>query len=62
MPQFNEYRKNQGSYEEVFTDGSEMNERVEAEMVIDHYFQNGEATCYHLPKRLQDNSTIFVDI
>ena len=52
---FNEYRKSQWSHDEVYTDGSKMNERV----VINSHFQNGETTCRQLSKRLPDNSTIF---
>ena len=56
---FNEFREAQGSHDEVFTDGSKMNERVEAAAVINRHFQNGETTCRQLSKRLPDNSTIF---
>ena len=56
---FNEFREAQGSYDEVYTDGSKMNERVGAAAVINRYFQNGETTCHQLSKRLPDNSTIF---
>ena len=56
---FNEYRVAQGSHEEVYTDGSKMNEKVEAAAVINRHFQNGETTCRQLSKRLPDNSTIF---
>ena len=51
--------KAQGSHGEVYTDGSKMNERVGAAVVISHHFQNGETTCRRLPIRLPDNSTIF---
>ena len=57
---FNEFREAQGSHDEVYTDGSKMNERAGAAAVINHHFQNGETTCRQLSKRLPDNSTIFV--
>ena len=56
---FNEYCEAQGSHDEVYTDGSKMNERVGAATIINRYFQNGETTCRQLSKRLTDNSTIF---
>ena len=56
---FNEFREAQGSHDEVYTDGSKMNERVGAAAVINPHFQNGETTCRQLSKRLPDNSTIF---
>ena len=56
---FNEHREAQGSHDEVYTDGSKMNERVGAVAFINCYFQNGETTCRQLSKRLPDNSTIF---
>ena len=56
---FNEYHETQGSHDEVYTDGSKMNERVGAAAVINHHFPDGETTCPHLSKRLPDNSTIF---
>ena len=56
---FNEFREAQGSHDEVYTDGSKMNERVGAAAVINRHFQNGETTCHQLSKRLPDNSTIF---
>ena len=40
-------------------DGSNINERVGAEAVLNRHFQNGETTCRQLSKRLPDNSTIF---
>ena len=49
----------QGSHDEVYTNGSKMNERVGAAAVINRHFQNGETTCRQLSKRLADNSTIF---
>ena len=51
---FSEYREVQWSHE-VYTDGSKMNERVGAAVVINRHFQNGETTCHQLP----DHSTIF---
>ena len=42
---FNEYHEAQGSHDEVYTDGSKMNERVGAAAVINRHFQNGETTC-----------------
>ena len=56
---FNEYHEAQGSHDEVYTDGSKMNERVGAAAVINCHFQNGETTCGQLSKRLPDNATIF---
>ena len=56
---FNEFREAQGSHDEVYTDGSKMNERVGAVAVINRHFQNGETTYRQLSKRLPDNSTIF---
>ena len=56
---FNEFREAQGSPDEVYTDGSKMNERVGAAAIINRHFQNGETTCHQLSKRLSDNSTIF---
>ena len=56
---FNAFREAQGSHDEVYTDGSKMNERVGAAAVINRHFQNGETTCRQLSKRLPDNSTIF---
>ena len=56
---FNEYHETQGSHDEVYTDGSKMNERVGAAAVINRHFLDGETTCRQLSKRLPDNSTIF---
>ena len=56
---FNEFREAQGSHDEVYTDGSKMNERLGAAAVINLHSQNGETTCRQLSKRLPDNSTIF---
>ena len=58
---FNEYHEAQGSHDEVYTDGSKMNERVGAAAVINRHFLDGETTCCHLYKRLSDNSTIFAE-
>ena len=56
---FNEFREALGSHDEVYTDGSKMNEKVGAAAVINRHFQNGETTCRQLSKRLPDNSSIF---
>ena len=56
---FNEYHEAQRSHDEVYTDGSKMNERVGAAAVINRHFEDGETTCRQLSKRLPDNSTIF---
>ena len=58
---FNEYHEAQVSHDEVYTDGSKMNERVGAAAVINCHFQDGETTRHQLSKRLPDNSTIFAD-
>ena len=57
--QFNEYCEAQGSHDEIYTDGSKMDESVMAAAVINHHFQDAETTCRQLSKRLPDNSTIF---
>ena len=56
---YNEYHEAKGPHDEVYTDGSKMNERIRAAAVINRHFQNGETTCRHLSERLPDNSTIF---
>ena len=56
---FNEYHEARGSHDEVYTDGSKMNEWVGASAVINRHFQNGETTCRKLSKNLPDNSIIF---
>ena len=56
---FREYHDAQGPHDEVYTDGSKINERVGAAAVVNRHFQNGETTCRQLSKRLPDNSTIF---
>ena len=56
---FNKYHEAQGSHDEVYTDGSKMNERVGTAAVSNRHFQDGETTCRQLSKRLPDNSTIF---
>ena len=56
---FNEFHEAGESHDELYTDGSKMNERVGAAAVINHHFQNGETTCRQLSKRLPDNSTFF---
>ena len=48
----------QGSHDEVYTDGSKIDERVGAAAVINCHFQNGETTCRQLSKSLPNNSTI----
>ena len=58
--EFNEYHEAQRSRDEVYTDGSKLNERVGAAAVIHSHFQNGETTCRQLSKRLPDSSTIIV--
>ena len=55
---FREYHDAQGPHDEVYTDGSKINERVGAAAVGSRHFQNAE-TCRQLSKRLPDNSTIF---
>ena len=42
---FREYRDAQGLHDEVYTDGSRMDERVGAAAVFNRHFQNGETTC-----------------
>ena len=59
---FREYHDAQGPHDEVYTDGSKINERVMAAAVVNRHFQNGETTCRQLSKRLPDNSTIFAKI
>ena len=54
---FNEYHELQGSHDEVYTDGSKMNERFGAVAVINHHFQNGERICHQLSKRLPENTS-----
>ena len=56
---FNEYCGTLGPHDEVYTDGSKIDERVGAAAVINRHFRNGEITCRCLSKRLPDNSTIF---
>ena len=56
---FHEYHNALGPHDEVYTDGSKINERVGAAAVINRHFQNGETTCRQLSKRLPNNSTIF---
>ena len=59
LAKFREYHDTQGPHDEVYTDGSKINERVGAAAVVNRHFQNGETTCRQLSKRLPDNSTIF---
>ena len=56
---FNECCEAQGSPDEVYTDGSKMNERVGAAPFINRHFQDGKTTCHQLSNRLPDNNTIF---
>ena len=56
---FREYHDAQGPHDEVYTDGSKINERVGAAAVVNRHFQDGETTCCQLSKRPLDNSTIF---
>ena len=56
---FHEYHSTLGPPDEVYTDGSKINEAVGAAAVIHRHFQNGETTCRQLSKRLPNNSTIF---
>ena len=42
---FNGYYKALGQHDEVYTDGSKINERMGAAAVINRHFQNGETTC-----------------
>ena len=55
----NEHRETHGSHDDFYTDGSSINERVEAIVVTNRHFQNGETTSPYLSKRLPGNSTIF---
>ena len=57
--EFHEYHNALGPHDEVYTDGSKINERVGAAAVIYRHFQNGETTCRQLSKRLPNNGTIF---
>ena len=54
-----EHHDAQGPHDEVYTDGSKINESVGAAGLISHDFQNGEMTYHQLSKILPDNSTIF---
>ena len=56
---FHEYHNALGPHDEVYTDGSKINERVGAAAVINRQFQNGETTCRQLSKTLPNNSIIF---
>ena len=56
---FREYHDAQGPHDEVYTDGSKINERVGAAAVINRHFQNGVTTCRQMSKRLPDSCTIF---
>ena len=59
---FNEYCGTLGPHDEVYTDGSKIDERVGAAAVIKRHFQNGEITCRCLSKRLPDYSTIWIGL
>ena len=56
---FNEYHETQGSHDEFYTDGSNMNERVGVAAVINRHFLDCGTICRQLSKILSDNSTIF---
>ena len=56
---FSEDHNAQGQHDEVYTDRSKINKRVEVAAVINRHFQNSETTCCQLSKRLPNNSTIF---
>ena len=55
---FQEYQDEQGNHDEVYTDGSKINEKVGAAAVIKRLFQDGKTT-QNLSKRLPDGSSIF---
>ena len=50
---FHEYHNALGPHDEVYTDGSKINERVGAAAVINRHFQNGETTSRQLYKSLK---------
>ena len=52
---FQEYQDEQGNHEEVYTDGSKINEKVGAAAVIKRLFRDGKTT-RNLSKRLPDGS------
>ena len=56
---FNECHEIQVLHDEVYTDGSKVNEGVGAAAVINSLFQNGETASRQLSKRLPDSNTIF---
>ena len=56
---FWEYQESIGVHDEVYTDGSKVNERVWAAAAVRRHFQNGETTERHFLKRLPDGSSIF---
>ena len=56
---FHEYHNALGPHDEVYINGSKINERVGAAAVINRHFQNGETTCHQLSKRFPDNSNNF---
>ena len=49
---FNGCREAQGLHDEVYTDGSKMNEGVGAAVVITRHFQNSETTCRQQQRHL----------
>ena len=59
LSMFHPSRTRARSHDGVYTDGSEMNERVGAAVVINRHFLNGETNCRQLSKRQPDNNTIF---
>ena len=56
---FNEHHEAHGSHDEVYTDGSKMDERVGAGAVINHHSRMVRQPAPQLSKRLPDNSTNF---
>ena len=56
---FWEYQESIGVHDEVYTDGSKVNERVGAAAAVRRHFRNGETTERHFLKRLPDGSSIF---
>ena len=56
---FREYCDAQGPHDEVYTDGSKIDEGVGAAAVINRHFRNGETTCRQLSKRLRNKGIIF---
>lgn len=56
---FKEYKLTQGIHDEVYTDGSKMDDKVGAAAIIKHRLSNGEIITRTRSKRLHDNSTVF---